>query len=362
MRDIARRYGATAIAGKARLSRFAALSAIATAAVLATLASPAGATAAALPPTITSAFTPPVIGVGGTSAVSVTITNPNASAALSSVAFTDTLPAGLTVDNPPGESGACGASSVVTAAPGSQTISLSGGSLKAATACTVSVAVTAGQPEVFTNDTGPVSSSAGASSAGDTETLTVLAAPTVSVTLPTNNAKYKYGQVVRANYSCTQPGDAPGLQDCSAQDDLGNDINSGQPLDTKVPGSHSLSVAATSVDGLVTTDTINYTVLPDNTFTITKITPKTGGALGFELALPGAGKVAVRELAAGKVTVGELTLTVAAKRELKVTVVPTPAGTALLSGGTPVKVVLQVSYTPKGGVKRTLEHRGIALS
>ncbi|MGP0048053.1 MAG: hypothetical protein ACLPZR_04275 [Solirubrobacteraceae bacterium] len=361
MRDIARRYGATAIAGKARLSRFAALSAIATAAVLATLASPAGATAAALP-TITSAFTPNLIGVGGTTALSVTITNPNPSAALSSVAFTDTLPAGLTVDNPPGESGACGTSSVVTAAAGSNTISLSGGSLKAATACTVSVAVTAGQPEVFTNNTGPVSSSAGASSAGDTETLTVLAAPTVSVTLPTNNAEYKYGQVVRANYSCTQPGDAPGLQDCSAQDDLGNDINSGQPLDTKVPGSHSLSVAATSVDGLVTTDTINYTVLPDNKFTITKITPKTGGALGFELALPGAGKVAVRELAAGKVTVGELTLTVAAKRELKVTVVPTPAGTALLSGGTPVKVVLQVSYTPKGGVKRTLEHRGIALS
>jgi hypothetical protein len=40
----------------------------------------------------------------------------------------------------------------------------------------------AGQAGTLSNDTGPVSSSAGSSSAGDTETLTVLPPPTVAVT------------------------------------------------------------------------------------------------------------------------------------------------------------------------------------
>ena len=79
---------------------------------------------AASPPTLTSSFTPTSITVGNTSALSFTITNPNSSGSLTGIAFTDALPAGLVVDNPNGTNGTCGSTSVLTAAPGSGTISL----------------------------------------------------------------------------------------------------------------------------------------------------------------------------------------------------------------------------------------------
>ena len=58
--------------------------------------SPLAATAsAATPDSITSAFTPNVIGIGGTSTLSYTITDTNSSGTDSTVGFTDTLPPGL---------------------------------------------------------------------------------------------------------------------------------------------------------------------------------------------------------------------------------------------------------------------------
>ncbi|HTU96964.1 MAG TPA: hypothetical protein VMF14_14055 [Solirubrobacteraceae bacterium] len=318
---------------------------------------------AASPPTITSAFTPSQIGLSDSAAtaLSFTITNPNASGTLAAVSFTDTLPAGLAVDDPNGENGTCGSSGVITANPASQAISLSGGSIKAGASCTFSVSVTAAQTGTFQSTTSAVSSSAGASSTGAAATLTVIPPPTVTVGHIRNNAKYTYGQVVKPTYSCTQPDDPSGLTDCSAEDDLGNDIASGGALKTKIPGSHSLTVSATSDDGAVTTDEIDYTVLPDNQFAIAKLKPQSHGALQFQLALPGAGKIKVVELA-GKKTFGQFSGSVAGQRKLHVTVKPTPAGSALLKQTPSVKVTLQVTYTPKGGVKHTVTRRGITLS
>jgi hypothetical protein len=166
---------------------------------------------------------------------------------------------------------------------------------------------------------------------------------------------------VKPTYSCTQPDDAAGLTDCSAEDDLGDTIASGGSLKTKIPGSHSLTVSATSDDGAVTTDEIDYTVLPNSRFTIAKIKPKHHGALQFQLALPGAGKVKVVELA-GKKTVGQFAGSVAGQRKLNVTVKPTGAGGALLKKTPSVRVTLQVIYTPKGGVTHSVTRRGIVLS
>ena len=317
---------------------------------------------AASPPTITSAFTPSLIGLSDSSATALafTITNPN-SGTLSAVSFTSTLPTGLAVDNPNGENGTCGSTGVITATPATQAISLSGGSIKAGASCTFSVSVTAAQTGTFQSATSVVSSSAGNSSAGAAATLTVIPPPTVTVGHIKNNAKYTYGQVVRPTYSCAQPEDTTGLTDCSAEDDLGNDIASGGALKTKIPGSHSLTVSATSDDGAVTTQEIDYTVLPDNQFVIAKVKPKEHGALQFQLALPGAGKVKVVELAGSK-TFGQFTGGVASQRKLNVTVKPTKAGSALLKQTPSVKVTLQVTYTPKGGVKRTVTRRGIALT
>jgi hypothetical protein len=319
---------------------------------------------AASPPSFASAFTPNLIGLGDSTAtaVSYTITNPNASGTLTAVSFTDTLPAGLTVDDPNGENGTCGSAGVITATPGGQTVSLTGGSVKAAASCTISVSVVPAQTGTFQDNPGVANSSAGASAAAAPQTLTVLPPPTVSVSHIKNNAKYTFGEVVRPTYSCAQPGDPSGLADCSAEDDLGNDIASAGALKTKIPGSHSLTVSATSADGLVATDTVNYTVLPDNRFSVSHVKPKRSGALGLQVTLPGAGKVTVVELV-GKRTFGQFTGSVSAPRKLHVTIKPTSAGRTLL-GQSPsgVKVTLQVGYTPKGGVRRTVTKRGIRLT
>lgn len=325
------------------------------AAASAVVATPAIA-ATAKPPTITSSFTPNLIGVGDTTALGIVLTNPNASGTLSSVGFSDALPSGLTIDDPSGENGTCGTAGVVTATPGTQVFSLSGGSLKAGASCTVSVAVTPSQPQVFQNDTGPATSSAGNSvSSGDTEELTVLASPTATIVKPSKNARYSYGQVVRANYSCGQAGYTLGIASCSASDDLGNTIADGGRLATKVPGAHQLTVLAISVDGDVTSVSVNYTVLPDNQFTISNIKPKSGGSLSFELSLPGAGKVLALAVTGSK-TVARSNLVAHGKQKLQVKLKPTGLGAKVAT------VQLKVTYTPRGGKPRTVTVRGVKLS
>jgi hypothetical protein len=355
-----------------RVASLAALTAAGTAVLVA--AGPAAAATPLTPPTISSAFTPTVVGVGDSTAtaLSITIANPNAST-LSALSFTDTLPAGLAIDNPNGENGTCGSAGVITATPGGPTLSLTGGSLAASATCTISVSVVAAEPGTLSNTPGAVNSAAGPSAAGATQTLTVLPPPTVTVTGIKNKATYSFGQVVRPKYSCTQPSDATALANCSAGDELGDTIASGGKLNTTTPGAHTLTVTATSSSGLSTSDNINYRVLPDSRFTIAGVSPKRHGALGFVLALPGPGTVKVLELGPKHAIVGTDTLKVTQKRHLTVDLKPTKAGVKLLkpatgsgsskgSGAVKLGVKLEVSFTPTGGVKRTITQGGIVLT
>jgi hypothetical protein len=118
----------------------------------------------------------------------------------------------------------------------------------------------------------------------------------------------------------------------------------------------------------VVTDTVDYTVLPDNRFTVSQVKPQAGGLLAFALKLPGPGRVTVRETApgsTGRVTFGQATLVVARARRLHVSVTPSAQATQLISAlaaaGTaqgPV-VRLAVTYKPKGGRSRTVTVHGI---
>lgn len=104
-----------------------------------------------VPPAVSKSFTPQTIGVGGGATLTITLTNPNA-VPLTGAAFTDTYPAGLVNANPANVATTC--AGTATATPGGSTLSLSGGSIPANGACTVSVLVTASSAGALQNTLG----------------------------------------------------------------------------------------------------------------------------------------------------------------------------------------------------------------
>ncbi len=107
-------------------------------------------------------FNPTPVQVGQTSRLTITIQAPTE--ALSSIAFTDALPAGVVVAANPNVNNSCGGT--VTAAAGSGTISLTGGSITGTSypqSCTVQVNVVSNSPGAYTNlmAAGSITASAG---------------------------------------------------------------------------------------------------------------------------------------------------------------------------------------------------------
>jgi hypothetical protein len=343
---------------------------------LAAFMSPLAATAsAATAPTLTSGFTPNVIGVGGTATLSFTIQDNNSSGTETGIGFTDTLPSGVVIDTPNGESGTCGTNGVVTANQGTNTISLTGGSLKGGAAgsssssCLVSVNVTSNTPgDNYSNTAGPVSSSDGTGTS-DTQTLTVAGEPTISGLSPANNSTFKYGQKVVVTYSCAEGEFGPGLADggCSASDENGNTIASGGTLDTNVVGrGQQVEVDAISSDDLQATAFINYTVLPNNAFTVVKTSAGKNGTVTLKLKVPGAGKLAVGEKVNGK-SFSSYSGKANGAKTVTITLTPSSAGATLLKKLAkekhPPKLTgkLSIAYTPTGGKKKTATVGGIKL-
>src|SRR5260370_666903 len=110
----------------------------------------------AAPPTITKNFLTSAVAVNGTVGVSFDIANPNASVDLTGIQFTDALPAGLVVAAPNGLFNSCGG--VVTATPGSGSISLAGGAVTAVNAtCPIVLNLRSTTPGAKNNTTRPIS-------------------------------------------------------------------------------------------------------------------------------------------------------------------------------------------------------------
>ena len=111
------------------------------------------------PPTISKGFGAAFIGQNGTTTLTFTLGNPNLATALTGVAFTDTLPAGLVVSTPNGFTGTCGGN--ITATAGSNSVSLTGATLAAGAGCVFSVNVTGIATGTQNNTTSAVSSTNG---------------------------------------------------------------------------------------------------------------------------------------------------------------------------------------------------------
>ena len=123
-----------------------------------------------LPPTVAKSFSPTSIATGGTSTLTITLTNANATA-ITGAAFTDTYPANVTNTATPGLTNTCGGTA--TAAANGSSLALSGGTIPASGSCTLTVAVTSSVAGSYLNSTGSVTTTNAGSGTAATATLTV---------------------------------------------------------------------------------------------------------------------------------------------------------------------------------------------
>lgn len=82
-------------------------------------------------------------------------------------------------------------------------------------------------------------------------------APVAQIASPAEHQTFSPGQTVTTSFACTDPAGAEGISSCT---DSRGDSGSSGALDTSSLGAHSYTVTATSLDGLVRTKTIGYTV------------------------------------------------------------------------------------------------------
>lgn len=109
-------------------------------------------------PSFQMSFFPSTIGPGSTSTIYYTITNGTTSP-VTSLAFTNSLPAGMTVADPVVNDDGCQGS--LSASTGGTSISYSGGAVGGSTSCTIQVNVTSSTAGTAANTTGDLTSSAG---------------------------------------------------------------------------------------------------------------------------------------------------------------------------------------------------------
>ena len=130
-----------------------------------------------IPPTLSKAFSPTTIAPGGTSTLTIILSNPDPTAASLTAPFTDTLPSGVVI------SGAASTTCGGVATTGVSAVTLTGGAIPGNSSCTVTVPVTAalGGNYIDSLAVGALQTSNGSSAAPAVATLTVL--PPESVVL-----------------------------------------------------------------------------------------------------------------------------------------------------------------------------------
>lgn len=174
---------------------------------VALLATPLPVLGVASPPAVTNSFGAATIAVGGTTSLSFSVMNSN-SFTLTGVSFTDNLPAGLVVATPNGFAGGCGGGTI-TAVSGTGSMSLTGGTIAASTACNFSINVTGTASGVKNNTPSGASSNETATGGANTAGITVMSPPTVSA--PFGTSSMMVGASTTLTYTITNPNSSDAL-------------------------------------------------------------------------------------------------------------------------------------------------------
>jgi mucin-19 len=153
-------------------------------------------------PAIIKAFGAVSIPLTGSTSLSFTIQNSNATTAMTGIGFTDTLPAGLLVSTPNGQTGSCGSGSI-TATQGTSTIGLSGATLAASASCTFSINVTGTSAGTKNNTTGNIVSTEGGTGGTASASINVVAPPSIAKVF--NPANIALNATASLTFTVTNP-------------------------------------------------------------------------------------------------------------------------------------------------------------
>ncbi len=238
-------------------------------------------------PSITKTFGAASLTVGGSTSLSFTVTNPNASTGLTGVAFTDTLPAGLVVATPNALTGTCGGGAI-TATAGASSVSLATATLAGAANCTFSVNVT-GTTAGVKNNSVTVTSTNGGTGNTSTASVTVISPP--SITKSFGATGIAIGGSASLSFTVTNPNATGSLTGVTFTDTLpaGLVVSSPNALTgtcgggtiTATAGASSVGLAAATLAGAAScTFSVNVTGttagVKNNSVTVTSANGGTG--------------------------------------------------------------------------------------
>ena len=197
-------------------------------------------------PGFSKAFSPATVDPGGVSMLTFTIDNVANAIAVGSLAFTDDFPDGMVVADTPNAATTCGGT--LSAPAGGGMVSLSGGTVAADAACTVTVQVTS--TATATNVSGALTSDAGNSgTATDTLTVTPVAPSLLSFTKRFGTSQISAGDNQTITFTIAGPG-VGDFFDIEFTDNLSGFLGGVTPTvtDPALSGCGDLSVSAVISD------------------------------------------------------------------------------------------------------------------
>jgi uncharacterized repeat protein (TIGR01451 family) len=221
------------------------------------------------PPSIAKVFNPTSIALNATTSLTFTITNPAGNAdPLTGVAFTDTLPTGLTVAN--ASPTVCGGTLTTTAPTG---IALTGATIAVDGQCQFSVTVTGATSGQYTNTTGNVTSTNGGT--GNTASANLSVATPPSITKTFNPIAVPLNGISTLGFTINNPNTTSSLTGVAFTDSLPAGLVVATP--NGLTGScGSGTITATAGSSSVSLSGATLAASASCTLSV-KVTPTTGG-------------------------------------------------------------------------------------